>query len=781
VLQRAALAPLFITALGIAALGLPAAPASATPAETPPLAAPATPSADDTTDHERPVSIVVGRFEPRTITPGSLVTVTGTLTNTGPSAITGLSVRLQRGAVITTRADLAADHQDPDPVTSVVLPFQAVPGELAPGEELEFSYTVPSEELRLAEDGVYPVLVNVNGVDGGEPRRVGELRTYVVQQPPVPAAPTAVAWLWPLVEPSHRTASGGFRDDGLAESAGTGGRLDRALAVIERLPGGVSDDGTRATPAIQVTLAIDPALVEELELMAAGPYDVDGKPGRGTQAAGAFLDRLAVVAAAHPVVALSYGDVDADALVAHGLTGVLTRSLPGTPEGTAQDPPETTRTDDGAAATSTATGAPGSAAPRSERSGKSAGAAILADALDVEPHTDLAWAAGGGLRPDTVPALQAGGVHQVVLSASGLSDGGDAVGLTDPTAAARTTVPTAAGALDALVADATLGGVVGSAEQAAGGARMAEQQYLAELAVLSTQAREGTEQTVLVAAPREVEAGPEGAGAMMADTASLPWLRPTTLAELSAGAPLPAGELTDLVDAPLLDPAGMADLVAAAADRDDLATAVVGDADTALRSYDAAMSRAASVTRREEPEDFRAVAGAVRSTVERLRGQVTLLAPADGTYSLGSSDAPLVLTVRNDLPVAVRVLLDVRTRGTRGLSIGDIGPQTLAPGQRSTLQVPTEVRQAGGFAVRAQLRTPGGGPLGDEIALQVKSTAYGPISLIITIGAAALLGLLFLRRLVNFVLRRRRAAANAGAPAAAPEGALQPPPNRSPV
>ena len=780
-LQRAALAPLFITALGIAALGLPAAPASATPAETPPLAAPATPSADDTTDHERPVSIVVGRFEPRTITPGSLVTVTGTLTNTGTSAITGLSVRLQRGAVITTRADLAADHQDPDPVTSVVLPFQAVPGELAPGEELEFSYTVPSEELRLAEDGVYPVLVNVNGVDGGEPRRVGELRTYVVQQPPVPAAPTAVAWLWPLVEPSHRTASGGFRDDGLAESVGTGGRLDRALAVIERLPGGVTDDGTRATPAIQVTLAIDPALVEELELMAAGPYDVDGKPGRGTQAAGAFLDRLAVVAAAHPVVALSYGDVDADALVAHGLTGVLTRSLPGTPEGTAQDPPETTRTDDGAAATSTATGAPGSAAPRSERSGKSAGAAILADALDVEPHTDLAWAAGGGLRPDTVPALQAGGVHQVVLSASGLSDGGDAVGLTDPTAAARTTVPTAAGALDALVADATLGGVVGSAEQAAGGARMAEQQYLAELAVLSTQAPEGTEQTVLVAAPREVEAGPEGAGAMMADTASLPWLRPTTLAELSAGAPLPAGELTDLADAPLLDPAGMADLVAASADRDDLTTAVVGDADIALRSYDAAMSRAASVTRREEPEDFRAVAGAVRSTVERLRGQVTLLAPADGTYSLGSSDAPLVLTVRNDLPVAVRVLLDVRTRGTRGLSIGDIGPQTLAPGQRSTLQVPTEVRQAGGFAVRAQLRTPGGGPLGDEIALQVKSTAYGPISLIITIGAAALLGLLFLRRLVNFVLRRRRAAANAGAPAAAPEGALQPPPNRSPV
>jgi Family of unknown function (DUF6049) len=781
-LQHGTLSPLFATALGLAALGLPAAPAAATPADAPAVAAPASPSIDDTADHDRPVSIAVGRFEPRTITPGSLVTVTGTLTNTGNSAITGLGVRLQRGAVIATRAELAADQQDPDPVTAVALPFQAVPGELAPGDELEFSYTAPAEELRLTEDGVYPVLVNVNGIVGGvEQRRVGELRSYVVQQPPEPAARTAVAWLWPLVEPSHRTSSGGFRDDGLAESVGSGGRLDRALAVVERLPGSVTGDGTRAAPAIQVTLAVDPALVEELELMAAGPYDVDGDPGRGTEAAGAFLDRLATVAATHPVVALSYGDVDADALVAHGLTDVLTRSLPGTPEGTAQDPPDSTRTDDGVAATSSATGTPGSAAPRSEKSGKSAGAAILADALDFEPRTNLAWAAGGALRPDTLPALQAGGVDQVVLSATGLSDGADAVGLTDTTAAARTTVPAATGAVDALVADATLGAVVGSAEQAAGGARMAEQRYLAELAVLSTQAPDGTEQTVLVAAPREVEAGPEGAGAMMADTASLPWLRPTTLAELTAGAPLPAGELTDPGDAALLDPAGMADLVSTAAGRDDLATAVDGDAATALRSYDAAISRAASATRREDPEEFRAVAAAVRSTVARLRGQVTLLAPADGTYSLGSSDAPLVLTVRNDLPVTVRVLLDVRTRGTRGLSIGDIGPQTLAPGQRSTLQVPTEVRQAGGFAVRAQLTTPGGGPLGDEIALQVKSTAYGPISLIITIGAAALLGLLFLRRLVNFVLRRRRAAADAGAPPATPEGALQPPPNRSPV
>jgi hypothetical protein len=139
-----------------------------------------------------------------------------------------------------------------------------------------------------------------------------------------------------------------------------------------------------------------------------------------------------------------------------------------------------------------------------------------------------------------------------------------------------------------------------------------------------------------------------------------------------------------------------------------------------------------------------------------------------------------VLTVRNDLPIAVQVRLQVSARGTRGLSIDDIGLKTLAPGERTVLQVPTKVHQSGGFAVSAQLTAPDGAPLGNRVQLQVKSTAYGSISLLITFGAAGLLGLLFLRRLVHFILRRRAGsqADLAGAPGAA--GAALPP-NRSPV
>ena len=66
--------------------------------------------------------------------------------------------------------------------------------------------------------------------------------------------------------------------------------------------------------------------------------------------------------------------------------------------------------------------------------------------------------------------------------------------------------------------------------------------------------------------------------------------------------------------------------------------------------------------------------------------------------------------------------------------------------------------------------------------MQVKSTAYGSISLIITFGAAALLGLLFLRRLVRFLLRRRRARGRtAFRRSARPDGPRSGPPTRSPV
>ncbi|MDT0274414.1 DUF6049 family protein [Blastococcus goldschmidtiae] len=782
-LLRTAVVLLLLATLAV--LAPPASAAPATPAlpTLPTLPALADDPADDARDPERPVQIEVSRFEPRTVTPGSLVTVTGTLTNTGTAPVEDLNVRLQRGDVLLSRAELAAEDLDPDPATTVVPPFQAIPElVLEPGAEVPFSYTVDSAELQLDRDGVYPVLLNVNGSIDGDTRRVGELSTYVVQQPLLPAATTAVAWLWPLTERTHRDAAGRFVDDGLAESVSEGGRLDRALGVIERLPRSTLPGASAAEPALPVTLAIDPALVEALQVMAAGDYEVAGGTGSGTEAAAAFLERLRAVAAVHPVVALPYGDVDVDALDAADLGDVVTRSLPGTPAGTAQDPPGSPA---GTAAEEPLLPAGGTDVPAEEQPAPEdgAGARILADALDVEPRTDLAWAPGGTLSASSLARLSEGGIDEVVLAPGALTTGDSAVGLTDPTAAASVTLTTADGPVDALVADARLSDVVARSEHTDGGPRLAQQRYLAELALLNAQAPPGSTQTVLIAPPREIDAGPDGVGAMMADTASLPWLRAATVSSLAAGPRSEDGALLEPVGQVRLDAAGLAVVDEAVAARDDLAGAVVGDPALALQAFDAAVARATSVAWRDDPAGFRAAADDLAATMQRLRNGVTLLAPADGTYTLASSDAPLVLTVRNDLPFAVRVLPQVRSRGNRAISVGDVGVQVLAPGSRTVLQVPTSMRQSGGVAVTAALTTPGGGTLGERVEMQVRSTAYGPISLIITIGAAALLALLFLRRLVHFLLRRRARAtgSDAGVPPLGPDGPPTPVPTRSPV
>ncbi len=767
-------------------------------------------AADDAADPDRPVGIDVGRFEPRTLTPGATVRVTGTLTNPGGATISELAIRLQRGEVMTTRAELAAHATDPDPAGSVLPAFTELPGELAPGGELDFEYAIPAADLQISADGVYPVLINVNGtVDGEERRRVGELATFVIEQSVLPPTRTTVGWLWPITERTHRDAAGAFVDDRLADLVSEGGRLDRALSVVERLPA-TSEAAGGEPPTGTVTLAVDPALVEELTVMAAGPYAVDGvaDAGAGTEAAVDFLDRLGAVAGVHPVVALPYGDVDLDALDTAALPGVLVRSLPSSPGPTADqgegedageqdatgagptgeeqstgDQPAGGRTADGgtpAEPTGEGTGT-GDGGEAGAATGPSVGARILVDALGVQPRTEIAWPAGGVVRPVTLAALRDAGMDRAVLSSEAVTGGADAVGLTGGTSSVGARAGAPGGPVDVLVADAALAAVAGSAETAPGGPRLAEQRYLAELALITLQAPAGSAPGVLVAPPRDVDAGPEGAAAMMADSTGLPWLRPGSLDEFLAAAPVDAGQVDEPRDAVLLDPAGLTDVVAAVDLRDGLAGAVSGDAGTALQPFDAATSRATSVAWRDEPDAFRAAARDLRATITGLRGRVSLLSPADGTYTLGSSDAPLVLTVENDLAFAVQVRLAVQVRGNRGLSLGDVGVQTLAPGERRTLQVPAQVQQSGGFAVSATLTTPDGAPLGERIDLQVRSTAYGPISLLITIGAAALLALLFLRRLVLFVLRRRRRAASTPPPGGHGPADATRPPARSPV
>ncbi|MCZ2837816.1 DUF6049 family protein [Modestobacter sp. VKM Ac-2985] len=748
--RRLALGALATVVTGL--LGVPA----------PAQAAPGDPDSSTGSSADRPLELTVSRLEPRTVTPGAAVEVTATLRNDSTETYDDLEVRLQRGEVLTSRSGLADDLARPGDHTAASTAFLGVPGgELEPGGTRTFSYVSPADALQLTVDGVYPLLVNVNGTrDDGVTERAAELSTHLVVESAVPATPTQMAWLWPVTDRPHRDATGAFTDDDLATQVADGGRLDRVVETVEQLPRTTGATAAETVPAVPVTLAVDPALLEELAAMAAGPYLADGEEGTGTADAAELLERLRRLAADHDVVALPYADVDADALVAAGEPEALLRTLPGA--GTVRQP----STADGSLVPAPAAGA----------TPTGAGAGVVEEVLGVQPRTDLAWPAGGTLDETTLTTLGTGGVGTVVLAEDGLTDGNQAVGDDGDPAAARGVLETTGGPVTALVADGELAEAVEAATLRPETGRLVEQRYLAELAALHAQQPDGAPATVLVAPPRWVDPDPGTVAAMMSDTATQPWLAPASVAALADGPAAEVGELTGTDPDVRLSGAAMAGIVETSGVRDDVAAAVVGDADEALAGYDAAIARAASAQWRGDPEAFQAAVTDLQGTVARLREQVSLVSPADGTYTLASSDAPLVLTVRNDLPFAVDVRLDLQSRRNVGLVTEDIGVQTLAPESITTIEVPADVQQSGGFAVTARLTTPAGGPLGEPVQLQVRSTAYGPVTLAITLGAAALLALLFLRRAVRFVLRRRR-----GEPAATPDQAAGLPPTRSPV
>jgi hypothetical protein len=245
---------------------------------------------------------------------------------------------------------------------------------------------------------------------------------------------------------------------------------------------------------------------------------------------------------------------------------------------------------------------------------------------------------------------------------------------------------------------------------------------------------------------------------MLTDTVTEPWLRPV---EPTALGELPAVDRGDLVypdsaAASELDPTGLAVLAAAAASVGDFESMLVLEsaedeqaAQTITDPLDRAVLAAGSSYRRGNPAALRGAAEAVVEAVEAQRRRVFLIVPTDGTYSLASARASLVFTVENQLPVPVQVRISVDASLVAGLSTDEVGTQVLAAARRTLIEVPATVERPGEFRVTSAIFTPAGGTLGDPVRLTVRSTVYGGIALVITIGAGALLLLLFALRLIR--------------------------------
>ncbi len=722
-------------------------------------------------------------MSPRVVTAASapVLRVNGRVVNVGDRVITKLGVRLQRDEPVNSD-EAAARATTSVPEAPHVTRFQPVPGDLAPGQSSPFQLEVPLrggadlESLQINEPGVYPLLVNLNGKpDFGDTARLASvpLLLPVLGIPPAasgqppgpvlrrPAQPAPLTVVWPLAAEPARLPTGPGEPilirsdragtDPVAADIAPGGRLDGVLGALEQVvpPG--------SALAAAVCVAIDPLLLETVDGMSRG-YRV-AHPGGISEGIGgpdarSWLDRLRSAVQGRCVLPLPYADPDLVALSRAGLTDLT------------------------ALATST-------------------GVQLVSDLLGVQPLTGVSWPPGGVLDERTLADLIALGTHAVLLEPRGVSPltpaddvvslvavrspappaevGSPAVGI--PGMSSRGAAP--AGLLvDPLLTSAlapevgqpgndavALGSHFDSGRRPTGTASpLAAQDGLG--ALVYRVAIDPDRRPVLLVPPRRWQARGTEATVVLSTARQLletGFVVPRDLPALATTRP--TGPTAAVTYPPQAAAREIPHIVTADVERDrnvlrDLQVATVLDATTNLKPVDLldplrlGLLRGVSSAWRSQPNRAVLVTGELRSRLDELRRSVRIV-PSPGPYSLAASDSPLLVTVSNELPVGMQVQLSLSD--TAGLRTGAVGLQ-LVPA-RSTRQfvIPAEVSRTGQFSVDARLGTPGGTPLGEPSTLQLRSTAFGTVTVVLTAGAGAALVLLVARGIVRRARRARKA------------------------
>jgi uncharacterized protein DUF6049 len=676
----------------------------------------------------------VDQLIPRAITAGmpNSVRVTGKITNVSTDRkITEIDLRLERGNPLASEDEVRVALREPVQSELVQPRFTPISESLDPGQSQAFDLTVPltgdgPTSLEITQPGIYPILANVNGKpDYGDRARLAALSTLlpVMSVPdgdsvPVPPNPAKVTVLWPLVDRPRLVSAGPpgesvLTDDDLAVSLALGGRLHSLLKAY--------DFAVTSGLASSVCVAVDPDLLRTVELMAEGYQVRDKGEGRGKNEAKLWLDQIRRLTAGRCVLAVPYADADLVALSRAKLVDLEALAVKG--------------------------------------------AEVVQRVLtSVQALPGVVWPEDGVVDQRTLADLTAHGVRSVVLNQSGVAN---APGTQPVRLESGDTPPITAVRIDSMVSDALRGGSDGSGGLT-GVSTPTETKPVSvqnALAALAFRAGfQGNGQNVVIAPPRRWNA-PVGEMQVFLETVKTlvggGFLAPVGLDSLVSGLTVPeaVGTLAYPVEA------GGRELPTAV-------TTAVGESWAMLQAMFESMSQEDSTS--SKPADlvdplrlellrgvssaWRGNEAAARSSIAigedgiaQLQDQVTVIEP-NSPILLGSGDSPIPVTIKNRLDVRINVRIVVDDKP--GIKANQLGDLTLPARGDRLVRVPVEVLRSGRFSVNVQLTTPTGVALGDSVRLEVSSSAYGTITIVITATAAAALVLLSARR----IYRRVRAA-----------------------
>lgn len=690
----------------------------------------------------------------------TMVTVNATITNVSNRTISHLLAQLRIG-VAATSEQAVAEGIAGEVVPNSGSPFEKVSDELAPGEHDTVTITVPisaSSGLGITKPGVYPMLINIDGTpDYGRQARLATdavllpVRSVAGANAPNPGGARQLTVLWPLVDTAptmmSESSSGQpvLTDDHLATSLASGGRLANLLDAARHAP-------AAATAAL--CYAIDPDLVDTVMAMSHGYLvrtpDGNTVAGTGQGAATQWLGTLRGVVGGHCVLPLPFADADVAALSRSGALDLEKLAI-----------------------------------------SQEADLAAALRPASIQQLSNVLWPAGNTIDQHTMTDLNRLGqpLNQTTAlvepNALTPSDGSGVVALSG----VSSVTPTHAIVVDQLVSGALDG--TDDHSTVAGAPSVATSQSVLNTengigALLYQAAFSDTrDEPMLIAPPRRWSASEQelqGFLTMVGSVADGQHATATGLAALAGQQP--SAEQVTLNSSPAeaeeeLPISLTSTIVAQDQTQQDVLAAMHADPTNPAHLQPSALIaplqldlvRCASSAWRGNGSAAGAAAADTASDQLSILTDSVSIEPPPASISRTSSNSPLPVTISNKLPVDVQV--QITFSGEPGLEPPAPSTAEIPAHSPRTLFISAKLARTGRFSLIETLTTPTGNTaLGAPARLELVSTSYGTIILVVSGVAFGALVLLSARRIY------RRARSNKQEPLAAP-APEQEPSNRS--
>jgi len=492
-------------------------------------------------------------------------------------------------------------------------------------------------------------------------------------------------------------------------------RDDKGQFTSDTLAGSMAPGGRLATlvdaaAGRPVTWVVDPALLADASAMADG-YQVqvgsESRRGLGADDAQRWLQELSAASSRREVSVVPYGDVDVTSVLDADQSALV-------------------------------------------RGGARWGDALATSVLGRPVRRDLAWPVDGQADPVAVDRMPRAGQRAVLLS----SDTVPPVTTPAYTASGRATVGTKQ--VEALLTDPSLDDLV--AEPVDDQPILARQRFLAQTLLITVELP-AQPRLVVVAPPRRWSPDPAYATDLLDSTVRAGWIRPVTLdralqwdvPELDRE-PLPETPPADQLPATYVDQAdqGRADTITFGE--------ILTEPLPVVPAFQSAFYSSVSTSWRTDLEGGQALLDAASARLRDDRSKVRILSRG-GTITSNSGRLPI--TVANDLDQAVVVGLDVQSTDQLRLQVSAPDRVRVQPGGRMSVDADVNASTSGDLSATAQLTTPTGAPYSDPVTIDVRVRAYGQVALLVFGGAAVLL---ILAAVVRIIRRVRTTRSSSDAP-----------------